>query len=56
MKIGVLALQGAFYEHRKMIEQLGAECIEIRQLSDLTSNRFDGLMLPGGERCGVPPE
>ena len=49
MKIGVLALQGAFYEHRKMIEQLGAECIEIRQLSDLTSNRFDGLMLPGGE-------
>ena len=34
MKIGVLALQGAFAEHEKVLEQLGAECIELRQCAD----------------------
>ena len=37
MKIGVLALQGAFIEHKKMIESLGTECVELRQKSDLDS-------------------
>lgn len=49
MKIGVLALQGAFREHEDMIRLSGAECIEIRQLSDLTGNSLDGIILPGGE-------
>ena len=31
MKVGVLALQGAFIEHEKKLEQLGATCIELRQ-------------------------
>ena len=35
MKIGVLAVQGAFIEHRRMLESLGAECVEIRQKADL---------------------
>ena len=35
MKIAVLALQGAFIEHEKKLEQLGATCIELRQKSDL---------------------
>ena len=48
MKIGVLALQGAFIEHEKMLEGLGAECFEIRQKKDLLQD-FDGLVLPGGE-------
>lgn len=48
MKIGVLALQGAFIEHEKMLESLGAECFEIRQKRDLMQD-FDGLVLPGGE-------
>lgn len=48
MKIAVLALQGAFIEHKKMIESLGEECIEIRQKKDLEKG-FDGLILPGGE-------
>ena len=43
LKIAVLAVQGAFIEHEKMLEQLGAECIELRQQD------FDGLVLPGGE-------
>lgn len=48
MKIAVLALQGAFAEHEKMLEELGAETFEIRQKSDLR-NDFDGLIIPGGE-------
>ena len=45
MKIGVLALQGAFAEHEKVLEQLGAECIELRQARDL-SEPYDALVLP----------
>lgn len=48
MKIAVLALQGAFAEHEKMLSSLGAECFEIRQEQDL-HQEFDGLVLPGGE-------
>ena len=47
-KIGVLAVQGAFAEHRQILEKLGAETFEIRQLRDLEQD-FDGLVLPGGE-------
>ena len=48
MKIAVLAVQGAFIEHEKMLESLGAETIELRQKSDLEQD-FDGIVLPGGE-------
>ncbi len=48
MKIAVLAVQGAFIEHEKKLEALGAECIELRQKKDL-DEEFDGLVLPGGE-------
>ncbi len=48
MRIGVLALQGAFIEHEKMLSALGAEAFEIRQKKDLDKS-FDGLIIPGGE-------
>ncbi|WP_444244604.1 pyridoxal 5'-phosphate synthase glutaminase subunit PdxT [Eubacterium sp.] len=48
MRIGVLALQGAFEEHIKMLNALGVETFEIRQLKDL-SEIPDGLIIPGGE-------
>ena len=48
MKIGVLALQGAFAEHRNMLSALGVESFEIRQRKD-ADTRFDGLIIPGGE-------
>lgn len=51
MKIGVLALQGAFREHRKMIEQCGVEAREIRTPGDLDS--VDGLIIPGGESTAI---
>ena len=37
MKIAVLAVQGAFIEHEKKLETLGAECFELRQKKDLNA-------------------
>ncbi len=51
MKIGVLALQGAFIEHVKMLRQLDVTAAELRlphQLEDL-----DGLIIPGGESTTI---
>lgn len=48
MRIAILAVQGAFIEHRKKLEALGVSCIELRKKDDLGEN-FDGLVLPGGE-------
>ncbi len=48
MQIAVLALQGAFIEHEKMLSRLGVSSFEIRQKADL-KNPFDGLIIPGGE-------
>lgn len=47
--IGVLAVQGAFIEHRQILAKLGVETFEIRQKADLLNNPLDGLILPGGE-------
>jgi 5'-phosphate synthase pdxT subunit len=48
MRIGVLALQGAFWEHEQMLHRLGVESVEIRQLTDWDLS-MDGLIIPGGE-------
>lgn len=47
MKIGVLALQGDFAAHRRRLEQLGAEVVEVRKPEQL--DEVDGLVIPGGE-------
>lgn len=47
MRIGILAVQGAFVEHKKVLESLGVECVELRQKKDIKD--LDGLVLPGGE-------
>ena len=44
----VLAVQGAFAEHERMLSRLGEKCVELRQASDL-ERPFDRLVLPGGE-------
>ena len=46
-RIGVLALQGAFREHRQRLEGLGAAVTEVRLGRDLRG--LSGLILPGGE-------
>lgn len=48
MTVGILALQGAFIEHEKMLSQIGVTSFEIRKKDDL-HRHFDGLILPGGE-------
>ena len=48
MRLGVLALQGAFVEHEQMLDKLGVSSFEIRQSVDLNKS-FDGLIIPGGE-------
>ena len=48
MRIGVLALQGAFVEHKRRLIELGADVFEVRERRDIESP-FDGLVLPGGE-------
>lgn len=52
MRIGILALQGAFVEHAARLDRLGAKHFEIRQLKDLDRS-FDGLILPGGESTAM---
>jgi len=47
MRIGVLALQGAFAEHVAALRAIGAEPVEVRLPADLDGVR--GLILPGGE-------
>lgn len=48
MVVAILALQGAFVEHEKMLDKLGVEYFEIRKKEDL-KKEFDALILPGGE-------
>ena len=50
-RIGVLALQGAFIEHIKMLRKLGVEAVEVRLPGDLQG--LDGLIMPGGESTTI---
>src|SRR5712664_3532288 len=47
MKVGVLALQGAFREHREVLDALGVEAVEVRSPEQFGA--LDALILPGGE-------
>ena len=51
MRIGVLALQGAFYEHQVILERLGAEVVQVRLPEHLSG--LDGLIIPGGESTTI---
>jgi len=51
MKIGVLAVQGAFREHAAMLRRLDAEVVEVRKPEHLEG--LDGLVIPGGESTAI---
>jgi len=51
MKIGVLALQGDFYEHRAVLRRIGVETVEVRLPGHL--DEIDGLIIPGGESTTI---
>lgn len=47
MKIGILALQGAFREHKEILDSLNVENSYVKTVEDL--KEIDGIILPGGE-------
>jgi 5'-phosphate synthase pdxT subunit len=51
IKIGVLALQGAFREHRQMLEGCGCEVMEVRLPHHL--EEIKGMIIPGGESTTI---
>ena len=51
MKVGILALQGAFIEHEKALARIGAETVKVRLPEHL--ERLDGLIIPGGESTTI---
>ncbi len=50
-RVGVLALQGAFREHRLALERLGAEVVEVRLPRHLEG--LSGVVMPGGESSTI---
>jgi len=51
MRIGVLALQGAFIEHMRIVEELGVDAVPIRLPHQLEGT--DGVVIPGGESTTI---
>ncbi len=51
MRIGILALQGDFAEHRLMLHRLGVTVVEVRLPEQLKG--LDGLIIPGGESTTI---
>jgi pyridoxal 5'-phosphate synthase pdxT subunit len=51
LRVGVLAVQGGFEAHVKMLRQLGAQASEVRVPADLEG--LDGLVIPGGESTTI---
>jgi pyridoxal 5'-phosphate synthase pdxT subunit len=47
LKVGVLALQGAFAKHKEMLLSLGVDVLEVRKPDELST--CDALIIPGGE-------
>ena len=51
MRVGILALQGAFREHFNMLYKLGVDAVAVRASEDLID--IDGLIIPGGESTSM---
>ena len=51
MKVGVLALQGAYVSHIQAFVSLGVEALEVRTPEDLA--KIDRLVIPGGESTTI---
>ncbi len=51
MKIGVMAIQGDYREHKQMLMSLGVEAVEVRLPKDLDG--LAGLIVPGGESTTI---
>lgn len=51
MKVGVIAVQGAFREHVNVLREIGADAVTVRRASELDG--VDAIVLPGGESTAI---
>jgi 5'-phosphate synthase pdxT subunit len=51
LRVGVLAIQGDFAAHSRMLRELGASATEVREPAQLGD--LDGLVIPGGESTTI---
>ena len=51
LRVGILAVQGDFEAHRRMLDSLGADASEVRTPEQLAA--VDGLVIPGGESTTI---
>ena len=51
MKVGILSLQGSFFDHQKSLELISLESLLIKTPDDL--DKVDGIILPGGESTAM---
>jgi 5'-phosphate synthase pdxT subunit len=51
LRIGVIAVQGGFEAHLRILRELGAEALAVRTPADLDG--LDGLVIPGGESTTI---
>ena len=51
MKIGILAIQGSIQDHKKVLDKLNIETVEVRLPADLID--INGLIIPGGESTTI---
>jgi pyridoxal 5'-phosphate synthase pdxT subunit len=51
LRLGVLAIQGGFEAHARVLRRLGADVREVRSPADLEG--LDGLVIPGGESTTI---
>ncbi|MFB5190689.1 pyridoxal 5'-phosphate synthase glutaminase subunit PdxT [Alicyclobacillus fastidiosus] len=51
MKVGVIAVQGAFREHIRVLRELGADAVEVRRANELDG--AEAVVIPGGESTAI---
>ena len=51
MKVGILSLQGSFFDHQKSLDLISLESLLVKTPDDL--DKVDGIILPGGESTAM---
>ena len=51
MKVGILSLQGSFFDHQKSLDLISLESLLVKTPEDL--DKVDGIILPGGESTAM---
>jgi len=51
LKVGILSLQGSFFDHQKSLDLISLESLLVKTPDDL--DKVDGIILPGGESTAM---